>query len=355
MTDQLSDLAARIDMLRADMAALPTPAADPSPPAAPAPAPALTSGRDAYGYAPPFDPAEVAAKVPPRPVTGSGHQAGDYLEPAEPFAPPAGVEVPADLVAALAEYDARRAAWVAAVDAVEDFRDDARESRAKRDAAISAAARAEVQGKSRPKIPNATSETDEETEVRILTAVVNARRGEATAAARKADRLTMTYAPQWAAEAVERFGPALDKATAAVQAAYEAAEAAEAVLGQAAHWRSLALAEDLKRAGVNVSEHRRARMMSDLLDASKPWQYASAEGHQRNPVALLHQVHAALGTLRQCDPGVVPAADTLNMPGSDAAYVEVWRAMYDAATEERKQRFRNRHTGGRLLRHEREH
>ncbi|MFC8296276.1 hypothetical protein [Micromonospora orduensis] len=369
-----TDMAAQIEGMRAEVAALnasttaATPALTGDPlPGLPRPlltpsthgpqgdvSPALSPGRDALDYAPAFDPSDIAAKMPPRRTTGSVHEAGDYLDPAEPIAPPAGVEVPADLAAALTEYDAKRAAWSDAVDAVQDFREDARQTRATRDAAIIAAGRAAAQGKPRPKIPNSISETDEETEVRVLTAVVNARRSEATAAAKRADKLTATYAPGWAAEVAERFGPALASATAAAQAAYQAAERAESILNQAAHWRSLALAADLERAGVRVTEHQRARILSDLLDASKPWQYVSAEAQHRSPAALLNQVHEALGTLRQCDPGVIPAADLLNMPGDDATYRHVWRAIFDAATPERRQAFRNRHTGGRPLRHERE-
>lgn len=317
-------------------------------------APALTPGRDALNYGPAFDPADVLAKMPPRPTTGSGHEAGEYLAPAEPILPPAGVEVPADLAAALAEYDTRREAWESAVDAVEDYKDDARQSRATRAAAIQAAGRAAAQGKPRPKIPAAVSEADEETEVAVLTAVVNARRSEATAAAKRADKLTATYAAGWAAEVVDRFGPALAEATAAVQTAYEATQRAEGILSQSAHWRSVALAADLERAGVRVSDDRRARILSDLLDASKTWQAAAAEAQHRGPVHLLGEVHAALGVLRQCDPGAVPSADMLNLPGGEEVYVPVWRALFDSATPARKQAFRNRYTGGRPLRHERE-
>ncbi|MER7440462.1 hypothetical protein [Micromonospora avicenniae] len=379
MTDPTptTDMVARIEGLRAEIAALtaptpttPAPAGDPTPylptpvlsPTTDGPqaevSPALTTGMDALNYAPAFDPAEVAATVAaatPRPSTGSGYSPadGDYLHPAEPFAPPAWADVPADLAAALAEYDAKRDAWSDAVDAVEDFRDDARQSRATREAAIQAAGRAVASGKPRPKIPAAISEADEETEIRVLTAVVNARRAEADAAARKADKLTATYAAGWAAEAVDRFGPALDDANAAVRAAYEAAARAEAVLTQSAHWRSLALAEDLKRAGVRVTEHQRARILSDLLDASKPWQYHSAEGHHRNPTALLNQAHEALGTLRRCDPGVIPGTDSLYLPGDDGAYKTLWRGIFDSATPERQQAYRNRYKGGRPLMHER--
>jgi hypothetical protein len=325
-----------------------------------APPSAWLPGRDAYGYTPPFEAAEVAAQVAatsPRSIDRSGYSPadGDHKYPAEPFAPPAWVEVPADLAAALAEYETKRSAWEEAVDAVGDYQEDARASRAARQSAIQAAGRAAAQGKPRPKIPTAISESDEATETQVLTVVVNTRRAEADAAARKADRLTLTYAAGWAAEAVDRFGPALADATAAAQAAYESAQRAEAVLNQSAHWRSVALVADLKRAGVNVSEHQRARILSDLLDASKTVFHRQAEAQHRSAVDLLGQVHTALGTLRQCDPGVIPAPDTLYMPGSEATYRDLWRAMFDAATPERKRQFRERHTGGRLLRHEQDH
>ncbi|SCE84155.1 hypothetical protein GA0074695_1531 [Micromonospora viridifaciens] len=338
----------------APLPGLPRPLLTPSGDGTPGHAPALTTGRDSQNYAPPFDPAEVAAKMPPRPATGSGHIPGEFREPAEPFAPPAWADVPADLAEALAEYDAKRAAWSAAVDDVDEYRESARLSRAQREAAVQAAGRAAARGAKRPAIPSAITEADEETEVRVLSAVVATRQTEADAAARKADRLAMTYAADWAAEAVERFGPALGEASAAVQAAYEAAQRAESVLSQSAHWRSLALAADLGRAGVRVTEHQRARILSDLLDASKPWQYSTAEAQRRNPTDLLNRVHEALGTLRMCDPGVIPAADTLYLPGGDEVYRVVWRAIFDNATEERKQRFRDRHAGGYPLHHERE-
>ncbi|MFC7708497.1 hypothetical protein [Micromonospora lupini] len=366
-------MAAQIEGMRAEIAALnastttatPAPTGDPLPglprtlltPSTHGPqgdvSPALSPGRDALDYAPAFDPSDVAAKMPPRRTTGSAHEAGDHLDPAEPIAPPSGVEVPADLAAALDEYDAKRAAWLAAVDAVEDYQGDARDSRSKRAAAISAAGRAAAQGKPRPKIPNAISETDEETEVRILDAVVNTRRAEATAAARKADKLTAGYASAWAAEVIDRFGPALDAASAAAQAAYEAAGRAEGILNMAAHWRSLALAADLERAGVRVNETRRARILSDLLDASKTQLYRSAEARHGSPVDLLNQVHQALGSLRQCDPGAIPSADMLNMPGDEGVYRTVWRAMFDSASVERKQAFRDRHSSGYPLHFER--
>ncbi|MEW2477794.1 hypothetical protein AB0875_28880 [Micromonospora gifhornensis] len=335
------------------MTAPETPAVDPMPAL---PKPLLTPGRNAAAYdGPAFDPADVVAKVPPPRPTRNPIEAGDPRDPAAPVAPPAWVtDIPADLAAALGEYAEKRAAWTDAVDAVEDYRDEARTSRIKRDAAIADAGRAVAQGKPRPKIPSATTEADEAVEVAILARAADTRRAEVNAAARKADRVTATYAAQWAAEAIDRFGPALDEATTAVQAAYEAASRAEAVLGQAAFWRSLALITDLKRAGVNVSERQRVRIMSDLLDASKPWQYANAESQHRNPAKLLNDVHVALGTLRTCDPGVIPAADMLYLPGGFEVSRDLWYAIYNGATEEQKRRFRERHTGGRLLRHERE-
>ncbi|MFE9206171.1 hypothetical protein [Micromonospora sp. NPDC007230] len=317
----------------------------------------LTPGAGAaFHDGPAFDPAEVAAQVamPPRPQAGAWHTPGAFREPAEPFAPPSWADVPADLAEALAEYDAKRTAWDDAVDAVEEYRDKARQSRAQREATIRAAGQAAARGAKRPAIPSAISEADEETEVRVLSTVVDVRRREADAAARKADRLTMDYAPGWAAEAVERHGPALDEATADAQRAYESAQRAEAVLNQAAFWRSLALAADLKRAGVNVSEHQRHRIMSDLLDASKTRLYRQAEADHRSPADLLNRVHEALGTLRMCDPGVIPAPDTLYMPGDEGVYRDMWRAMFDGASPARKQAFRDRHAGGYPLHHERD-
>ncbi|MFG3603473.1 hypothetical protein [Micromonospora chersina] len=217
---------------------------------------------------------------------------------------------------------------------------------------VLSAGRAYAHGKPRPKIPTAISEAEEETEVRVLSVAVNTRRSEADAAARRADRLTLTYAADWAAEAVKRQAPALAEATEAVQAAYEAAQRAEAVLSQAAHWRSVALAADLKRAGVTVSEPQRMRILSDLLDASKTNSYRQAEAQRRSPVDLMDQVHKALGNLRQCDAGAIPHPDMLAMPGSDQAHRDLWRTMYDAAPEERKRTYRDRYNSGRLLRHE---
>ena len=360
MTDPTTtDMAARIEGMRAEIAALNAATATPTgDPLAGRPTPALTSsadgpqgsvspalspGRDAHGYAPAFDPADVAAQMPPRPQSGTWHDPGEFREPAAPLAPPAWAEVPADLAAALAEYDAKRSTWDDAVDAVEEYRDKARQSRAQREATIRAAGRAAAQGKPRPKIPVEISEAEEETEVRVLSTVVDVRRSEADAAARKADSLTMTYAPQWAAEAVERFAPALAEATTTAQAAYEAAQRAEGVLNQAAHWRSLALAADLKRSGVRVNEHQRSRIMSDLLDAIKADRYQRAEAQRVAPTDLLNRTHEALGVLRVCSPGAIPHPDAVVIPGGVAEARTAWWAMHDAATPEAQQAYRSRH------------
>ncbi|MDT0532635.1 hypothetical protein RM555_26915 [Micromonospora sp. DSM 115977] len=308
------------------------------------PQPMLTPGAGAAFYdGPAFDPADVVAQLPPRPQTGTYHDPGDFRDPAEPIAPPSGVEVPADLAAALTEYDAARAAWVAAVDAVDEHRDEARASRAAREKAIRDAGQAAARGAKRPAIPSATSEADEEAEVRIRSAVVEARRREASDAARKADRLTMTYAAGWAAEVVARFGPALDEATAATQAAYTAAQRAEGILNQAAHWRALALAAELEAKGVRVSEHQRGRLLGDLLDASRTHHYRTAEGQHRAPTQLLNTVHEAIGTLRGCNPGAVPHPDAVMIPGDVAEAREVWWALYDKASPETQRAYRERH------------
>ncbi|MBQ0893445.1 hypothetical protein KBX37_10115 [Micromonospora sp. U56] len=354
-----------IQTLQAELAALRAPApADPAPslPTLPKPttgegpavSPAPTSGLAPAFQAPAFDPADIAAQMPPRPVTASGVMAGDLREPAAPLAPPPGVEVPEDHAAALAEADARYQAWRDAVEAVDEYADTARDSRTRRADAIREAGRAAAQGKPRPAIPTATSEDEEAAEVAILSAVVEARRREADAATKRADKIAAKYAPEWSAQVVASFGPALAAASEAVRAALDAVGRAEGVLGVASAWRAIAVAEELERRGVRVNDHGRARIMSDLLDATKSQLFTGAESASRNPVALLSQVRDALGTLSQCDAGAVPSPDTLLLPGGFEASREVWRSLYDSASPGTKQRYRDRHTGGRPLAHERE-
>ncbi|WP_433530759.1 hypothetical protein ACQPYA_01025 [Micromonospora sp. CA-263727] len=333
------------------LSGLPRPVTDPSVAAL-----APVAGRAPVFSTPAFDVAKVVEEVAAPPVeTGSGHVAGEIrepAEPAEPFAPLDGVEVPADLAAALATYHERWAEWTAAVDAVEAYRDDAQASRAHRRTAISEARRAAARGTKRPAIPAEISEADEAVEVEILSGVVDDRRRRANAAAAQADKLTAKYAGTWGADVVNRFGPALDAATAAAQAAYEAAQRAESVLGQAAHWRSLAIAAELEGKGVRVNEHARTRIMSDLYDYSRSHQYAAMDSRHASPTARVNQLHEAIGALRQSDPAAVPAPDMLSLPGGFVEARDVWRRLYDEASPATKKRFRDRHTGGRPLRHE---
>ncbi|MEU7935093.1 hypothetical protein [Micromonospora echinofusca] len=317
------------------------------------PQPILTPGAGAAFYdGPAFDPADVVAQLPPRPQTGSGAIAGELREPTQPLAPPQGVEVPEDHAAALAEFDRRDAAWRDAVDAVEDYRDAARLSRAQRATAIREAGRAAAQGSRRPKIPDAISEDAEAVEVAILSSVVDVRRAEATAAAQRADTLAEKYAPTYAAALVERFTPQLAEASAALQAAIEKTTGAEGLLGLIAAWRSLVIAAELKRDGVRVTDHQRARIMSDLLDSAKTQHFRTAEAHHRSPSDLLGQARDALGRLHQCDPHAVPNPDMIYLPGGFAESRAAWLRMWDVAPEATRQRYRDRYNGGRPLRHE---
>ncbi|GAB3853790.1 hypothetical protein GCM10029963_45670 [Micromonospora andamanensis] len=324
---------------------------DPTPePTADIPRPAPTSGRAPAFAEPAFDPAEVVAQVARPPAfTGSGHAEGDLRGPEAPLMPPPGIKVPSDLAAALDEYDTQYRAWQEASDAIEEARDDARASRAARDAAIRAAGLADARGTKRPPIPQAQSEADEEAEVRIRATKAEVFRRDATATAREVDRLIMKYAPAWADEVVRRFGPALTEVNAVAHAALEASLRAESVLSESAHWRALAVVAELANQGVRVSEHQRARLASDLLDAMKTHLYKAAEAQHRAPSDLVSEAQRALGTLSQCDPGVLPAPDTI---GVGAPALAVFRKLWEAATPERRQRLRNRLTGGRPFRFE---
>ncbi|GAA1795630.1 hypothetical protein HC028_18510 [Planosporangium flavigriseum] len=299
-----------------------------------------TGDADAIG----FDPQKVIASLDRRPTfTGTGHVAGDFDEPPSPITPPPGVEVPADLAAAYRVCEERRQAWEAAVDAVQDYQDDARQSRTRRAAAIREAGRAAAQGKKRPPIPAEISEAEEATEVQVLSEVVRARFGEARAAAHAADKLIGKYAADWAALTEDRFGPELDAATAAVQAAVERVGRAGGTRHSAAFWRSLAIAEDLAREGVRVTERDRQRIASDLLDAITHPTYRAAEGQRRAALDLLGQTHEALGLLRQCNPGAVPHPDALRLPGPADVARRVYQAVYDGATDEQKRIARSGH------------
>ncbi|MGW0504139.1 hypothetical protein [Micromonospora sp. NPDC003241] len=339
----LSRLSAPADPAPVLPRSLPKPVTDPS-----VVRPAPTSGLAPSFAEPVFDSEKVAAEIARPPVhAASGHLAGDVREPEEPLAPLAGVEVPADLTGALAEYDRRYQAWQDAVDAVEEWRDEARISRAAREAAIAAAGRAAARGEEwSSDFPEAVSEADEDAKARVLSTVVEVRRREATAAARKADRLSAGYAATWAETAVGGFGPALAEANATAQAAREAALRAESVLTVSAHWRAVALVAELEAQGVRVSEHRRARIASDLLDGMKTSHYATAEAQRRSPSALASEVQQALGTLSACDPGAVPHAESLSVPGGESVAWPMWRKIFDSATPARKQRLRDRHRGG---------
>lgn len=345
--------------LSAELAALRSAPTDPLPglpkPVNAGPAPALSPGRAANDHAgPTFDAAEVAAQIPPRPATTSHHVAGEFREPTQPLAPPTGVAVPEDHAAALAAFDRLEAVWRDAVDAVEDYRDTARTSRAAEAAAIRAASIAVHQGKRRPPIPAAISEEAEAREVAVLSGVVDRCRAEASTAARKADQLAEKYAPQYAAALVERWSPQLEDAAAALQAAIEKVAGAEVLLGVIAAWRSLEIAAGLKTDGVRVTEHQQGRIASDLLNASKTQLYRSAEGHHRSPADLLGQARDALGELRRCDPTVVPGPDTIYLPGGFAQSRDAWRRIWADAPETSKQRYRDRYHGGRRLDHETE-
>jgi hypothetical protein len=300
--------------------------------------PALVPGTGtAYDPMAGFDAAAVAASVGrTNAPMGGTYEAGEFRNPPQPTTPPPGVEVPADLAAAYRTYNERRQAWDDSVETVVEFQDDASQSRARRAAAIHAAGRAAAQGNKRPTIPTEVTEADEATEVQVLSAVVQARYGEAAAASRAADTLIGKYAAGWAAEVTGRYGPALDAATAAVQAAVEAVGRAEGIRHMAAGWRAHAIAEDLTQAGVRVTEPNRVRITSDLLDVITHPAYRAAEGQHRAALHLLGQTHESLGLMRACDPGAVPHADALRLPGPDEVTRRVYRAMYDGASDEQR-------------------
>lgn len=313
--------------------------------------PALVNGH-ATEVAPAFDPDAVIATIerPSRP-TGTEHFEDDFREPPSPaFHPPAGVAIPDDLAAAYALHNERHAAWLDATEAVIDYRDDARQSRARRAAAIKAAGQAVAAGKKRPPIPSEISEGEERTEVQVLSTVVETRYREAESAARAADKLVGKYAAEWSAHVIGSFGPALDKANDAVQAALLAVGHAEGIRHVAARWRAVALGYTAEQAGARVTTRDREAWAGDLLDAGTTDIYARRVAQHSGALSLLGRVNDALGELRQCDPAALPHPDTIR-PGL-AGYGNpgrVYQLLLEAAGPEHQAAARRGHWGAGAL------
>ncbi|MFE9956180.1 hypothetical protein [Micromonospora sp. NPDC005299] len=256
-----------------------------------------------------FDPEAVVADIKRRPLRDS-YVSSDRDEPTGPMLPPAGVDIPDELRAAMAKHDAAYDAWRDAVEARDDYQDEAGASRNKRAAAIRAAGIAAAQGKPRPKIPAAISEADEAVEVAVLSHVIASRRREASKAAEDVTALTLWHAHRWVDTIADGFAPSIDEARAAVSAAIQAVEKAEGVLSQAARLRGFAHMIRVTDAGGRVSARDVPLLVGAYSDAMVSEGHRMAEAHQRSPLPLLARTRAALDDLAACDLAAKPHPDT---------------------------------------------
>ncbi|MFE9691755.1 hypothetical protein [Micromonospora sp. NPDC005806] len=187
------------------------------------PRPTLVNGNTGEPFGPAFDPAAMLAEVKREPR--QTYIAGDGLDPIPPVYIPAHVAAKIDgLLGLYADHEAAMDADDAAVDAVEEYEVDARTKRAERAAAFKAAARAAAAGKPRPKIPAAPSDADEAAELAVLRGVVDIKRQEADAIARRINALVGDHGEMIAAQAATEYAPALARLEAAlteIRAAYD--------------------------------------------------------------------------------------------------------------------------------------
>ncbi|MFG2056466.1 hypothetical protein ACGFI9_20830 [Micromonospora sp. NPDC048930] len=254
----------------------------------------------------------------------------EFPEPTRPTYPPAGVTLPEDLAAALDAFRAADDAWLTAVEAVEEYRTQARQSRAARAAAVRAAGDAVASGRKRPAIPDEITEAAERTEVEILSRVVAVRREEANRAARAASALVAAHAGEWVEPVGAGFRPAIAEAQAKIDEAIAAVARAENIVSEVARLRATAYTETLREVGEFVGRDTLRDSAASFWEAISSRAYRVRVARHATPADALADAKHALEALAESDLAEVPHPDTLGAVSGRPSWT-AWHRVFSAA------------------------